>query len=59
MSKKILIVSSLLVVCLFLGGCGAELKNGEEAAVSFNDGAISANDLYDILKEKYAEDEIV
>ena len=59
MSKKILIVSSLLVVCLFLGGCGAELKNGEEAAVSFNNGAISANDLYDILKEKYAEDEIV
>src|SRR5699024_7108540 len=44
MSKKILIVSSLLVVCLFLGGCGAELKNGEEAAVSFNNGAISAND---------------
>ena len=59
MSKKILIVSSLLVVCLFLGGCGAELKNGEEAAVSFNNGAISANDLYDIFKKKYAEDEIV
>lgn len=59
MSKKILVISSLLVFCLFLGGCGAKLKNGEEAIVSFSDDSITAGEFYTLLKEKYAADEIV
>lgn len=59
MNKKILIVSSFLAICLFLGGCGAKLENGEEAIVSFSDSSITADDFYTLLKEKYAADEIV
>lgn len=49
--------SMLLVIVLFLmvcvTGCGkvATLKNGEEAVVQFDDGGISADDLYEKLKE--------
>lgn len=49
--------SIFLLVALFLiigvTGCGsvATLKNGEKAVVEFDSGAISADDLYDKLKE--------
>lgn len=59
MKNKLMLVGTLLISLLLISGCSAKLKNGEEAAVKFNDGAISANDFYNILKEKYGEDEIV
>lgn len=56
--KKIMLIMAAL---LFVTGCGnVELKNGENAVVSFTDGeGISSNELYEILKEKYGADEIV
>lgn len=59
MKKKIYLFALVIISVLMICGCSAKLKNGEEAAVSFNDGAISANDVYNLLKEKYGEDEIV
>ena len=56
MKKKLF----LLTLSLFLiAGCGKipKLKNGEEAVVTFENGdKISANDLYNELKESYALD---
>ncbi len=55
MKKKILL--SLLILS-FAAGCGKipKLANGEEAVVSFTkaESAISANDLYNEIKKKYA-----
>lgn len=59
MKKKLYIVTISLISLLLVCGCSVKLKNGEEAAVSFSNGGISANDFYEILKEKYGEDEIV
>lgn len=54
MKKKLFLLTlSLFLVC----GCGKipKLKNGEEAVVTFKNGdKISANDLYNELKDKYA-----
>lgn len=56
MKKKLFLLTlSLFLVC----GCGKipKLKNGEEAVVTFKNGdKISANDLYNELKDKYALD---
>jgi len=52
MKKKIL----LLGMCsLLLCGCGKipTLSNGDEAVVTFKDGAISANDFYKEIKDSY------
>ena len=55
MKKKILLT---IVILGFLTGCGKvpKLANGEEAIVSFKNSklAISANDLYTELKDRYA-----
>lgn len=55
MKKKILL--SLLVLC-FAAGCGKipKLANGEEAVVTFTkeENGISATDLYNQIKKKYA-----
>lgn len=59
MKKYIIVIGTLILSSLLLCGCSSKLKNGEEAVVSFSNGAISANDFYQILKEKYGEDEIV
>lgn len=52
--KKIMF---LLICLLFLGGCGeAKLIDGKEAIVTFNNSkkeGITAEDLYNVLKEKY------
>ena len=59
MKKKLF----LLTLSLFLiAGCGKvpKLKNGEEAVVTFKNGdKISANDLFNELKDKYALEALV
>lgn len=59
--KNKLMVSVLLVASIFLvTGCSSKLKNGEEKMISFKGAdSITADDFYEMLKEKYAEDEIV
>ena len=56
MKKKLFLITlSLFLLC----GCGKipKLKNGEEAVITFKNGdKISANDLYNELKEDYALD---
>lgn len=60
MKKKVILISSFMVLSLFLSGCGAKLNNGNDAVVSFKeDSKISANDFYNLLKDKYGEDEII
>jgi len=53
--KKIFVNMSLLAsLLLLITGCGnAKLKNGEEKVVSFDDSKITADTLYQSLKEKY------
>lgn len=47
---------SLILVC----GCGtSHLKDGKESVVKFDEGGISAEDLYEKLKNKYGANEIV
>ncbi|MCM1053040.1 MAG: peptidylprolyl isomerase [Ruminococcus sp.] len=52
MKKKILILG---VCTVMLCGCGKipKLSNGDEAVVTFKDGAISANDFYEEIKNNY------
>lgn len=52
-SKKVILLVVTLLLMFSLTGCGkvATLKNGEKAVVQFDEGAISANDLYEKLKE--------
>lgn len=49
-----------IILCIFLlTGCAtSKLSNGEESIVTFDEGGISAEDLYKVLKEKYAMQEI-
>lgn len=56
--KKILGVS---LACMFLlSGCGkAKLTNGEEAVTTFKEGGISAEALYDSLKNKYGIETLI
>ena len=51
--KKIVI--SMLVVLLLITGCGKVpvLSNGEEAVITLDDGAISVDELYQEMKNKY------
>ncbi len=59
MHKKILLVLSFGL--LFVTGCGKvpQLKNGEEVFLQVDGKNVSANDIYNDLKEKYARDEII
>lgn len=52
-SKKVILLVVTLLLMFSVTGCGkvATLKNGEEAVVQFDEGTISANDLYEKLKE--------
>ena len=52
--KKILI--PVLAVLLLLTGCKKipKLENGKEKVVSFEEGGIAVDDLYDEMKSKYA-----
>lgn len=58
MKKKV-----LLIICtmLLMTGCGKDVKlvNGENAIVTFKEGGISSNQLYDVLKETYGAEKIM
>lgn len=56
MKKMLIIMCSLFLVC----GCAtSHLEDGKESVVKFDEGGISAEDLYDVLKEKYGADELI
>lgn len=56
MKKKILV---LLAILFFVSGCkDVKLENGENAIVTFTEGAISSQDLYDLLKTRYGKEVI-
>ena len=59
MHKKLILMLSFGL--LFVTGCGKvpQLKNGEEVFLQVNGKNVSANDIYNELKEKYARDEII
>ena len=58
MKKKLFLLSLSLFL---LAGCGEvpKLKNGEDAVVSFKDGGISTNELYEEIKENYGLEALV
>lgn len=58
MKKKLFLLSLSLFL---LVGCGEipKLKNGEDAVVSFKDGGISTNELYEEIKENYGLEALV
>lgn len=51
--KKLLIISTLIIISLLITGCGkkAELKDGAEVAVSVKGGQITATEYYEKIKE--------
>ena len=54
--KIVLGVAITLSAVLLLSGCGkTKLKNGEEVAIKVNGKSITADTLYDQLREKYAK----
>ena len=53
--KVILGVAIALSAVLLLSGCKTKLKNGKEVAIKINGENITADDLYDELREKYAK----
>lgn len=60
MKKKLLTASTLLAV-LLVAGCGTKvkLKDGKEVIASVKDKEITAEELFDTLKEQYGADAIV
>lgn len=58
MKKKV-----VLIICamLLMTGCGKDVKlvNGENAIVTFKEGGISSNELYDVLKNTYGAEKIM
>lgn len=58
--KIVLGVAITLSALLLTTGCGkTKLKNGEEVAIKINGENITADDLYDELREKYAKYQII
>lgn len=60
MKKKLLTASTLLAV-LLVAGCGTKvkLKDGKEVIASVTDKEITAEELFDTLKEKYGSDVLI
>ena len=58
MKRKIFLI---ILSAFLLAGCGKipTLKNGEQAVVSFADGGISANELYEEIKNTYGLEALV
>ena len=54
-------IISLCLMMFLVTGCGkvAELENGEDIVASFNGTTITANDLYDEIKNRYARDLLI
>ena len=50
------LVVSMLLVLMLVTGCGKvpKLENGQEAVISLDNGAISVDDLYEEMKDRYA-----
>ena len=57
--KIILGVAITLCAVLLLTGCKTKLKNGKEVAIKINGENITADTLYDELREKYAQYQII
>lgn len=57
--KIVLGVAITLCAILCLTGCKTKLKNGKEVAIKINGENITADDLYDELREKYAKYQII
>ncbi len=57
--KIVLGVAIALSAVLLLSGCKTKLKNGKEVAIKINGENITADDLYDELREKYAKYQII
>lgn len=58
MKKRMLI--TLCLTTLLVTGCGvAKLENGEEVVASIDNKNITANDLYDTIKAKYARNVLI
>lgn len=56
MKKFLIIICSLFVVC----GCAtSHLEDGKESVVTFDEGGISAQDLYEKLKSVYGTDALI
>ena len=57
MKKEKIILGVAITLCavLCLTGCKTKLKNGEEVAIKVNGENITADDMYDKLREKYAK----
>lgn len=56
MKKFLIIISTLFVVC----GCAtSHLEDGKESVVTFDEGGISAQDLYEKLKDAYGTDALI
>ncbi len=58
MKRKLFLI---ILSAFLLAGCGKipTLKNGEQAVVSFSDGGISAEELYEEIKETYGLEALV
>lgn len=60
MIKKSIKLLALALIMVVITACGkVELKDGEKAIVTFNEGAISSNDLYEALKKTYGAEKLV
>ena len=58
--KKTLKIFLIVGCIVILSACGqAKLDNGKNAVVSFTEGGISTEDLYNVLKETYGAENIV
>ena len=59
--KKLGKLLILLCAVIPLAGCGQvpTLENGQEAVATMKEGSISANDLYDKIKELYGRDVLI
>ena len=57
--KIVLGVAIALSAILLTTGCKTKLKNGKEVAIKINGENITADDLYDELREKYAKYQII
>lgn len=56
MKKFVVMIASLFLVC----GCAtSHLENGDESVVKFDEGGISAQDLYELLKDNYGAEAVV
>ena len=54
MKRKFIYGMAIIVALGLVTGCGKELKNGEKVVVKISDYKVTADDLYNEMKDKYA-----